>query len=196
MLPANPRGIKAHANGPQTSAAGIPVSSELNSSTCPTFQAPTKGSYSFPEQILHVYETLVPQVGKINGITDTPPVALTNFSLGRDETFSFQRVDVSVDLPVIHADSLGDVSRCITAGLLGQIPDDSCPKSVGVENTQRISNLWRQSGERLVDAGHTIILAYLRGQSNLHHFLSDASIIFKVLLPEFSAHVGIKGDQP
>lgn len=196
MVLANSRGIKAHASGTQTSTADIPVSGEPSSDTCPTFRDCAVQGRSFPQEISHIHVALLAHPGKVYGVLDALPAAAAGFPLGGDKGLGFQGLYVDVDLSVIHADPPGDVSGGVTIGVLGQIPDNGSPQGVGIENGQGVSNLWGQSWDRLVDAGHSIILAYLHSPMNLQHLLSDANIIIKVMLSILRARPNPeKGDQ-
>jgi hypothetical protein len=66
--------------------------------------------------------------------------------------------------------------------MLGQVPDNSCPQSVGVEHTQSLCSLLRLSGEWLVDAGHSSILAHRRTLKKYQHIFGDGSITLKMML--------------
>jgi hypothetical protein len=168
-----------------------------NACTCSIFKDCALRRSSFPQQVSHVDEALLAQFAQVYGVVDALPAACANFTVSGDEAFGFERLNVGVNLPVIHTDSFSDVPCGVTAGMPGQVPDDGRPQSVGVENAQGVSNLLGQSGERLVDAGHSTILAHLCCPSKLHHFFSDASITFKVLLAGVGTHAGVqRGDQP
>lgn len=136
----------------------------------------------FSRQIPHVGQAVLPQPAQVNGVVDTLPVADTSFTGSGDQTFGFKRLDVRVDLPVVHADALCDVSRCVAVKMLGQIPDNGRPQGVCVEHTQSACSLLRLSGEWFVDAGHSSILTHRRTLKKYQHIFGDGSIILKMML--------------
>ena len=136
----------------------------------------------FSRQISHVDEALRPQPGQVYGVVNALPAAGPSFACGGDEPFRLKRLDMRVDLPVVHANALGDVSRRVAVKMLGQVPDNSRPQGVGVEHTQSLCSLLRLSGEWLVDAGHSSILTHRRALKKYQHIFGDASITLKMML--------------
>jgi hypothetical protein len=120
-----------------------------------------EGGTSFAQQIPHVYEPTLAQLGEVDGVADTLSDPFTDLPVSGDEPFGFKSLDMGVDLPVIDADSFCDIAGGVTTRLLSQVADNRRPQGVRVKNTQSISNLMGKPGNRLVDARHSIILAYL-----------------------------------
>lgn len=136
----------------------------------------------FSRQIAHVGEAALPQPAQVYGVVNALPIADTDFARSVDQPFGFKCLDMRVDLPVVHANALGDVSRCVAVKMLGQVPDNSRPQGVGVEHNQSLCSLLRLSGEWLVDAGHSSILTHRRALKKYQHIFGDANIILKMML--------------
>jgi hypothetical protein len=133
-------------------------------------------------QIAHVGEAALPQPAQVYGVVNALPAADTDFARSGDQPFGLKCLDMPVDLPVVHANALGDVSRRVSVKMLGQVPDNSRPQGVGVEHTQSPCSLLRLSGEWLVDAGHSSILTHRRALKKYQHIFGDASITLKMML--------------
>lgn len=127
------------------------------------------GRTSFTQQKPYVYQPLLAQLGEVDGIKNTLSAALTHLTARRDDTFGFKSLDMGVDLPVIDPDSPRDISRGVTVRLPSQVADNRRPQGIRVENTQSIFNLIGQSGNRLIDARHSIIFTHLCQPLNLRH---------------------------
>lgn len=136
----------------------------------------------FSRQIPHIDEALLPQPPQVNGVLHALATADARFARGRNQPFALKRLDVRVDLPVVHADALCDVSRRVAARMPSQVPDDDCPQGIGIEHTQGLRGLLRLSGEWLVDAGHSSILTHRRSLKKYQHIFGDASITLKMML--------------
>ena len=136
----------------------------------------------FSRQIAHVGEAALPQPAQVYGVVNALPVADTDFARSGDQPFGLKCLDMRVDLPVVHANALCDVSRRVAVKMLGQVPDNSRPQGVGVEHTQSLCSLLRLSGEWLVDAGHSSILTHRRALKKYQHIFGDASITLKMML--------------
>ena len=133
-------------------------------------------------QIAHVGEAAFPQPAQVYVVVNALPIADTDFASSGDQPFGLKCLDMRVDLPVVHANALGDVSRRVAVKMLGQVPDNSRPQGVGVEHTQSLCSLLRLSGEWLVDAGHSSILTHRRALKKYQHIFGDASITLKMVL--------------
>ena len=140
---------------------------------------------------------MLPQPAQVQGVTNAPPVTDTSFARSGDQPFGLQRLDMRVDLPVVHADALCDVSRRVAVKMLGQIPDHGRPQSVGIEHIQGFFSLERLSGKWLVDAGHSSILTHRPTLMTYQHIFSDGSITLKMLLALMGIHQKCrKGELP
>ena len=142
----------------------------------------------FSQQVLHVDEALLFQSAQVEGVVNALPIAVTNFAFGGDQSFSLKRLDMRVDLPVVHADPLCDVSCGVAVRMLGQIPDYGRPQCVGIKHAQSLSGLLRQSREWLVDTGHPSILTHRDDCKKYQHIFDDDSITLKMMLLTLSTH--------
>jgi hypothetical protein len=136
----------------------------------------------FSRQIAHVSEAVLPQHAEVDGVVNALSVSDPKFTCSGNQPFGLKGLDVRVDLPVIHPDALCDVSGGVAVEVLGQVPDDGRPQGVGVEHAKGLSNLVRQSGEWLVDAGHSSILTHRRDFKKYQHVFGDGSITLKTML--------------
>lgn len=171
---------------PRCSPPGVPVLDQDQSARYVLGRCNIRRLFS--RQISHVGEAELPQPAQIHGVTNAPPVTDASFAGSGDQTFSLQRLDVRVDLSVVHADALCDISRRLAVRALGQIPDDGCPQGVGIEHVQGFFSLERLSGKWLVNAGHPSILTHRLTLMQYQHLFGDGSIMLKMLLVLAGAH--------
>jgi hypothetical protein len=133
--------------------------------------------HSVPREILHVVEALLPQLAEVYGVAHALPIATAYVAVGENKSFGFQCLHVRIDLAIIHANALGNASGGVAIEMLGKIPDNGCSQSVCIEHIQGLFDLLWRPGQRFVDAGHYMILAYFcRASSSLYFFAVLASL--------------------
>lgn len=136
----------------------------------------------FSRQIAHVDEAVLPQPAQIYGVVNALPAANADGAPSGDQPFGLKCLDMCVDLPVVHADALCDVSRRVAVKMLGQVPDNSRPQGIGVEHAQSPCSLLRLPGHWLVDAGHSSILTHRRALQKHQHIFGNGSITLNMML--------------
>lgn len=133
-------------------------------------------------QIAHVSEAALSQPAQVYGVVNALPLADADSARNGDQPFGLKCLDMRVDLPVVHADALCDVSCRVAVKMLGQVPNNGRPQGVGVEHAQSLGSLLRLPGEWLIDAGHSSILTHRRAPKKCQHIFGDANITLKVML--------------
>ena len=136
------------------------------------------------------------QLGAVELVVHALATADFPVTAGAHQAFSLEDLDVLVDLPVIDAYTPGHISGRIPGRVLSHIADHRRPQRIGVEHIQGPSNLGRQLGDGLVDAGHSSILTHCGDSGSYQHIFDSDSITLKMLLLISRAWTSHEGKQP